>query len=64
MIGGLGFGLVILVSIIVIAVWLWSNPRCTDKVVGKDALEILKERYARGEIDKSTFLEQKRELES
>ncbi len=62
--GGFGFGLVIIVSIIVFAVWLWSSPRGTDKVGGKDALEILKERYARGDIDKSTFLEQKRELEN
>jgi putative membrane protein len=70
MMGGFGFAfgmlfwLVIIVSIIAIAVWLWSNPGGTDKVVGKDALEILEERYARGEIDKSAFLERKRKLEN
>lgn len=70
MMGGFGFGfgmlfwLVIIVGIVVIAIWLWSNPRGTDKVGGKDALDVLKERYARGEIDKSAYLERKHELEN
>lgn len=70
MMGGFGFGfgmlfwVVIIVGIVALAIWLWGNPRDTSKTGSKDALEILKERYARGEIDKDAYLERKRELES
>lgn len=70
MMGGFGFGfgmlfwLVIIVGIIVGAIWLWNGPRSASEPGSKRALDVLKERYARGEIDKSTYLEQKRELES
>lgn len=69
MMGGFGFGfgmlfwIVIIVGIVALAIWLSSSPRDTNKTDSKDALDILKERYARGEIDKTVFLERKRELE-
>lgn len=70
MMGGFGFGfgllfwILIVVGIVALGIWLWGNPRGTNKTGGKNALEILKERYARGEIDKEAYLERKRELES
>jgi putative membrane protein len=70
MMGGFGFGfgmlfwIVIIVGIVALAIWLSSSPRGTNKTGSKDALDILKERYARGEIDKDAYLERKRELES
>lgn len=70
MMGGFGFGfgmlfwIVIIVGIVALAIWLSSSPRDANKTGSKDALEILKERYARGEIDKDAYLERKRELES
>ena len=68
MMGGFGFGMlfwiVIIVGIVALAIWLSSSPRDTNKTGSKDALDILKERYARGEIDKEAYFERKRELES
>ncbi len=70
MMGGFGFGfgmlfwIVIIVGIVALVIWLSSSPRDANKTDSKDALEILKERYARGEIDKDAYLERKRELES
>lgn len=67
--GGFGFGLgmlfwiVIIVGSVALAIWLSRSPRNTNQTGRKDALDILKERYARGEIDKTVFLERKRELE-
>jgi putative membrane protein len=70
MMGGFGFGfgmlfwVVIIVGAIALAIWLSSSPRGTNKTSSKDALDILKERYARGEVDKDAYLERKRDLES
>jgi putative membrane protein len=70
MMGGFGFGfgmlfwVVIIVGAIALAIWLSSSPRSTNKTSSEDALDILKERYARGEVDKDAYLERKRDLES
>lgn len=63
---GLGWGWAIGLIIIILLVWVavWTvrhNPGITQS--GRNsALEILKERYARGEIDRSEFEEKKKDL--
>ena len=71
---GLIFMLVFWVGIIALAVWLLGNlfPRATSApppqaVVrgngsSESALEVLKQRYARGEITKAEYEEMRREL--
>ena len=62
------FYVVLLVGVIVIVVrWLsgsslGGNPPASQ--AGGDAMEILKKRFARGEIDKDEFDERRRTLES
>ena len=70
--GGWGFGMVgmllwwvlIILGIVLLAKWLFSGGAGAggDRAAGNRALEILKERYARGEIDKKEFEERKRDL--
>lgn len=67
MMGWFGGGIMMLVFwvlLIVFIVWLvreisGRNPRSGS---GSNALEILKERYAKGEIDKNEFEEKKKDL--
>jgi putative membrane protein len=58
------------IFIILLTVWLvkslWSSSergKGADKPMEESALEILKKRYARGEIPKEEYLEKKRDLE-
>jgi len=68
MMGGLGMGLGGILGLILIAVIVWAVIRIAgpssrqQKSNGKDAIQILKERYARGEIEKDEFERMKREL--
>ena len=54
-------GLIILVVVILIIAKVLNqdNTRSSDR---KTALDILKERYARGEIDKAEFEEKKKDI--
>ncbi len=58
------FWILILVALVFFIKWLVQNTgrRQTGVDDGNRALEILKERYARGEIDKVEFEEKKRDL--
>lgn len=74
--GGMGFGLIsmvlfwvlIIAGVVVLVKWL-AGPSASSGAPPvapppKTALDILKERYARGEIDKQEFEEKKRDLTS
>ena len=68
--GGMGFGMGFgwIIGLLVMAAIIWlvvratnpNNPEESNR--NKSALDILKERYARGEINKSEFQEQKENL--
>ena len=66
-IGMLLYWVVILVAIVLLVNTLFSRTRKPDASSGgysDDALEILKKRYARGEIDKAEFDAKRRDLNS
>ena len=64
---GMGWGWIIGLIVLVVIVWVivkavnQNNPP-PDKTNKQSALDILKERYARGEIDKQEFEERKKGL--
>jgi len=67
--GSHGWGMVwwwiIAIGIVAAIVWIVTkrlNKSSTNQGMSKSALEILKERYARCEIDKQEFEERKRDL--
>jgi len=63
---GMGWGWII--GLIVLAIVVWVVVRTTSQNPGSDpesretALDVLKKRYARGEIDKQEFEEKKKDL--
>ena len=69
--GGMGMGIgmllfwgLLIALIVVLLRSTWSAGACGKREEGKSALDILKERYARGEIGKEEFEQKKRDLES
>ncbi len=59
------FGLLLIIGITLLAIWLFQrskNGRYSDN--SKSAMDILKRRYALGEIDKEEFEQMRKNLES
>ena len=52
----------LILGIIVLVKWLAGGPARDERGTGSRALEILKERYARGEIGKEEFEQKKRDI--
>lgn len=69
---GMGFGVVfmllfwllVILGILALVRWLQSSSSPSQEARGKTPLEIVQERYARGEIDKEEYEQKKRDLAS
>lgn len=70
--GGMGWGMLLLWVLLVAAVvllvrWLTatapSSPQAPHDATAPGALDILAQRYARGEIDRAEFEQKRRDLE-
>ncbi len=62
---GMGWGLIIVLIVLIAAIWIIAkivNQNKQSQGDQKNALDILKERYAKGEIDKQEFEERKKDL--
>jgi putative membrane protein len=66
MMGGMGLYWIIGVIVLIAIIWPlaqeFNRNNSTSREPHKSALDILKERYARGEIDKQEFEERKKAL--
>ncbi len=69
---GMGFGwifmllfwILVILGIIAIIKWLSNSSASSDRIRGKTALDIVNERYARGEIDQEEYETKKRNIET
>ena len=63
---GMGIGQIIGPVVLIAIIWLIykmsSQNKNYNQKIGKSALDILKERYAAGEINKTEFEEKKKDL--
>ncbi|MBX3676283.1 MAG: SHOCT domain-containing protein [Rhodocyclaceae bacterium] len=65
--GGMGFGMILFWGLIVVVIAvllrvLWGGGAPAEHGQGRSALDVLKERYARGEIEREEFEQKKRDL--
>lgn len=56
------FWIAVIVGIILLVKWIVQQNRPGGQQQGEDSVEILKKRYARGEIDKEEFEQKKKDL--
>jgi putative membrane protein len=57
------FWVLLIAAIVMLSKFIWSSSIFSGRIPEKSALEILKERYARGEIESEEFVQKKRHLE-
>ncbi len=55
-------GLIVIIAVIMIVIKSMNRDAGSTQSPGRSALDLLKERYAKGEIDKQEFEERKRDL--
>lgn len=63
--GGLGMGFGMIIWIVIVALAIWALVALFNDQAGRpreSALEIVEQRYARGEISKAEFEQAKRDL--
>lgn len=63
---GMGFGWIFGLIILIAIIWFVYKALNTNQTIksgNKSSMDILKERYARGEIDKQEFEERKKDLQ-
>ena len=69
---GMGFGMIsvvlfwvlVILGIVVLVKWIAASSSGGGQTPAKTALDILKERYARGEIGRDEFEQKKHDLEA
>lgn len=57
------FWLLLVAAIVLLSKFIWGSIFVSGRNYGKSAIEILKERYARGEIEREEFARKRRDLE-
>ena len=66
MMGGMGLWWIIGIVVLIAAIWplgqRFNRNNSPGQSPGKSALDILKERYAKGEIEKQEFEKRKKDL--
>jgi len=62
MVFNLAFWILVIAGIVWLVVWAGQKAVGTRSAAAESALEILKKRYARGEISKAEYEEKKRDL--
>lgn len=69
---GMGFGMIsvvlfwvlVILGIVILVKWITASSSGAGQVPTKTALDILKERYARGEVGREEFEQKKRDIET
>lgn len=58
------FWALIIFGVVALVKWIFFNGSSSTGTSGRNALDILKERYARGEINREQYEEMRRNLQS
>ena len=56
------FWILVIIGLVILIKWIVQSNKLSGSRIGDSSLEILKKRYAQGEIDKQEFEQKKRDL--